>query len=81
MPLKRGIQREEWTTCDRCGFIHPVSMLTNQMGLMLCHDHGCYDNLAIEERPAVITQVLSDGEELLNIVGERRAEDSEIPEF
>jgi hypothetical protein len=56
-------------------------MLTNQMGLMVCHCHGCYDNLMINERPAVIAQVLSDGEELLNIVGERRSEDSEVPEF
>lgn len=81
MPKKQGIQRQEWTTCDRCGFLHPVSMLTNQMGLMLCHDHGCYDSLLINERPAVIEAVLSDGEELLNVVGEARSQDSEIPEF
>lgn len=81
MSIKRGIQREEWTTCDRCGFLMPVSKLTNQMGLMVCHEHGCYDNLSINERPAVIAQVLSDGEELLNIVGEARSADSEIPEF
>lgn len=81
MPLKQGIQREEWTTCARCGFIHPVSMLSSQNGMLLCHDHGCYDNLLIQERPMMIQQVLSDGEELLNIVGEKQAEDTDIPEF
>lgn len=81
MALKRGIQREEWTHCDRCGFIHPVSMLTNQQGLMVCHCHRCYDNLLIQERPTIIQAVLSDGEELLNVVGEQCAQDSEIPEF
>jgi len=29
----------------------------------------------------VIQTVLSDGEELLNIVGEARSQDTEIPEF
>lgn len=29
----------------------------------------------------MIQQVLSDGEELLNIVGEKQAEDTDIPEF
>lgn len=80
-PRIGGIQREEWTRCDRCGFIHPVSMLTSQQGLLLCHDHGCYDNLMIQERPMVIQTVLEDGEELLNVVGEHRAVDTEIPEF
>lgn len=80
-PIKRGIQREEWTVCDRCGFIHPVSMLTNQQGLMLCKCHRCLDNLMIQERPTVIQTVLEDGEELLNVVGEQRSQDPEIPEF
>lgn len=49
--------------------------------MLLCHDHGCYDNLLVEERPQMIQAVLSDGEELLNIVGEHQAVDTEIPEF
>jgi hypothetical protein len=81
MPYKAGIQREEWTTCDRCGFIHPVSMLTSQLGLLVCRCHGCYDSLLIQNRPMMIQTVLSDGEELLNVVGEHRAQDTEIPEF
>lgn len=81
MPRKQGIQREEWTTCARCGFLHPVSMLTPQKGMLLCHDHRCYDNLLVEERPMMIQAVLSDGEELLNVVGEHRTVDTEIPEF
>jgi hypothetical protein len=81
MPRIGGIQREEWTTCARCGFIHPVSMLSSQNGMLLCHDHGCYDNLLVQERAMMIQQVLSDGEELLNVVGEKQAEDTDIPEF
>lgn len=81
MPRKQGIQREEWTWCDRCWFIHPVSMLTSQKGLLVCSCHGCRDNLLVEERPMMIQQVLSDGEELINVVGEHRAQDTEVPEF
>ena len=81
MPKKQGIQREEWTVCARCGFWHPVSMLSSQRGMLLCHDHGCYDNLLVEQRPQMIQSVLSEGEELVNVVGEKQAEDTEIPEF
>lgn len=37
---------EEWKICDRCGFIHPLSMLTKQLGRLLCRDHGCLDDLS-----------------------------------
>jgi hypothetical protein len=81
MPRHSGIQRQEWTKCDRCGFEHPVSMLSSQKGLLLCKCHGCLDSLLVEQRPMMIQTVLSDGEELINIVGEHRAVDTEVPEF
>jgi hypothetical protein len=34
-----------------------------QLGLKLCHDHGCYDDLTNYYRPNVIAQVLSDTSE------------------
>ncbi len=35
-------------------------MLTPQKGLLLCHDHGCYDNLDVEFRPRQIQEALAD---------------------
>lgn len=74
-----GIRRQVWTKCDRCGFEYPVEKLTSQKGALLCPED--LDNLRIEERPMVIQEVLEDGEELLDVVGEYRAQDTEIPEL
>lgn len=74
-----GGQTQVWTKCGRCGFELPVGKLNSQKGLLLCPD--CYDNLEVEERSFVIAEVLSDGEELLDIVGEYRAGPTEIPEL
>lgn len=74
-----GEQRCVWTHCDRCGHEPPVNVLTSQKGLLLCRD--CYDNLLVEERQFLIQEVLSDGEELLDVVGEERAVPTEIPEL
>ena len=48
-----------WTRCDRCGFLHPRGMLTPQLGLLLCNDHGCWDNLDNQYRPMLISETLS----------------------
>jgi len=72
-------QKTVWTRCDRCGFELPVGVLTSQKGLLLCPD--CYDSLLVEERQFMIQEVLSDGEELLDVVGEVRAVPTEIPEL
>lgn len=74
-----GEGREVWTHCDRCWHELPVSRLTSQKGLLLCQN--CYDNLLVEERQFLIQEVLSDGEELLDVVGEERAVPTEIPEL
>lgn len=65
MPRMQGVWRQEWANCDRCGFPHPIGMLTRQLGLLVCHDHGCYDDLTNYFRANVIAMVLSDPSESL----------------
>lgn len=64
MPRKQGVQRRVWEYCDRCGFPHPVELLTKQKGMKLCVDHGCADNLDVEHRDKVIAETLRSGGEL-----------------
>lgn len=59
MPKAQGIYRQEWRTCDRCGFLHPIFSLRRQLGLLLCSCHGCIDDLSINYRPKIISDVLS----------------------
>lgn len=79
MPKHKAIQRKVWCKCDVCGFEYPVERLSNQEGLLKCPE--CRDNLMIQERAQVIAEVLSDGDEFLDVVGERRAEPTEVPEL
>lgn len=58
MPRQQGLWGEEWDICDRCGFKHPISMLSMQLGLKLCHDHGCYDDISNMRRLYIITEIL-----------------------
>jgi hypothetical protein len=74
MPRHKGVWRDQWAYCDRCGFPHPISMLTKQKGLLLCSDHGCLDNLENERRPRRIAETLSDGREAENPKVEKQAE-------
>lgn len=63
MPRMDGVWRTEWDDCDRCGFPHPIGMLSMQLGLKLCHCHGCYDDLINYYRQEVISNVLEGGDE------------------
>lgn len=63
MPRMKGVWGSEWDNCDRCGFPHPIGMLTMQLGLKLCHDHGCYDDLITYYRLQVISEMLADDDE------------------
>lgn len=38
-------------------------MLTPQKGMLLCTDHGCLDNVDVEQRDRVIAEVLRGSEE------------------
>jgi recombinational DNA repair protein (RecF pathway) len=68
MPMQShsGIHGIPWHRCDRCGFDYPVSQLSRQDGLILCHK--CHDNpiatIGNDGRHAIIAQRLqSDVEE------------------
>ena len=64
MPRHRGIWRQQWRLCARCGFQFPLGMLIQQKGLLV--DPKCVDNLDVEFRPKVIAEVLSDEQETIN---------------
>lgn len=53
-----GLWWQDWDTCQRCGFIYPLSLLTTQKGLVVC-TVTCLDNLDVEQRPVIIAEVLS----------------------
>lgn len=59
---RTGGSFQPWSWCDRCGFLYPLGMLQVQKGLKVCTLY-CLDNLDIEYRPYIITQVLSTGDE------------------
>jgi hypothetical protein len=63
MPRWQGVWRQEWDFCDRCGFPHPISMLSMQLGLKLCRCHGCWDDLSNYYRQQTISEILSDDQE------------------
>jgi hypothetical protein len=63
MPRKQGIWRTEWDYCDRCGFLHPIGVLSMQLGLKLCSDHGCLDDLTNYYRLQIISDILQDDNE------------------
>ena len=71
---------ETWRTCDRCGFIHPISMLRRQLGLMLCDDHGCIDDISNDRRPLIIARLLPGAirNEAINPTAERLKDKGEI---
>lgn len=53
------VTKQQWQSCDRCGFLYPIGSLTKQKGLML--DRKCLDNLEVERRPRMIEKVLTSG--------------------
>jgi hypothetical protein len=63
MPRMQGVWRKEWDNCDRCGFPHPIDMLSMQLGLKLCHDHGCFDDLIVYYRYQVMANILENDDE------------------
>lgn len=57
-----NLRREQWQQCDRCGFLFPMSQLTKQKGMLLC-TRTCFDDLTVERRPLMISQILGVGVE------------------
>jgi hypothetical protein len=56
-----GLQGVPWHRCQRCGCDTRTSHLTWQLGLLLCSDHGCIDDLSINYRPSIINAALASG--------------------
>lgn len=53
-------QNQQWSNCDRCGRLFPLSSLVMQKGILICVQK-CFDNLEIERRPFVIEDILGSG--------------------
>jgi hypothetical protein len=81
MPRAVGIWREQWTDCDRCGFVHPVSLLQRQNGLLVCRCHGCVDNLDVERRQEIIGRELEKPGEFADEVSDLHQFPGEFPIF
>ncbi len=78
MPRAKGIWRVEWRTCDRCGFLHPINLLTKQLGLMVCKCHGCHDDLIMDRRPKMIAEVLGGSQEGTSDQGQIYSDPGEV---
>jgi predicted nucleic acid binding AN1-type Zn finger protein len=59
-PVNRRVG-EQWQTCDRCGFLYPMSKLVKQKGILICTYNKCFDNLDIDRRDLQIMQILGEG--------------------
>lgn len=46
-------------------------MLTPQLGMLLCHINGCFDNLDTMRRPQIIQEALSEPKEADNALSQR----------
>lgn len=73
-----NLRFEEWTNCARCGFIHPVSMLSKQLGLLLCSCHFCLDDISNMRRHKEIQEVLSDPTEFESDLSKLQKEKGEV---
>jgi hypothetical protein len=73
MPRRKGVWRQQWAFCDRCGFEFPLSMLIKQQSLLVCS--MCHDNLMNDGRDQVISRILSDGREGENPKVDKQSED------
>lgn len=78
MPKNSYISGEQWAKCDRCGFDHSIGMLSRQLGLTLCSDHGCLDDLITMRRPQMIQSILADGTEFQSQLVEIVADPGEV---
>lgn len=78
MPKNKGISGEQWSECDRCGFPHPIGLLSKQLGLKLCNCHGCLDNLLVQRRPQLIADALEGTTEFQDQVGVQLEDPGEI---
>lgn len=78
--INNNLTGEPWRTCDRCGFLHPVGMLRKQLGMMVCEDHGCADDISNDRRPMLIARILPGAvkNESINPIAERLKDKGEV---
>lgn len=69
--MRRTLRHKIWNKCSRCGHDFPTDMLTPQLGLLLCHFNGCFDNLDTMYRPRQIQEVLAEPRESDNQLAAR----------
>lgn len=56
-----AIEGDPWLYCERCGALVRASHIVPQLGLLLCTDFGCVDNLLVMQRSAIMKNQISDG--------------------
>ena len=56
-----AIQGDPFLYCSRCGALVRSSHLVPQLGLLLCTDFDCVDNLFIMQRSAIMKSIISSG--------------------
>jgi hypothetical protein len=81
MPNAKGIFGVQWQNCDRCGFLRPINTLRRQLGLLLCSQTPCTDDLSIMYRDKVIQVVLATPGEGTSEASEMFKDPGEIVEF
>ena len=67
--MKWTLRHKVWSKCSRCGFDYPTTMLTPQLGLLLCST--CIDNLDTMYRPRVIQEALAEPKEADDNIAQR----------
>ena len=55
-----ALRHSQWQTCNRCGRLYPMFLLSKQKGLLVCLT-SCFDNLEVERRPWSIEQTVNPG--------------------
>lgn len=66
-----GIRGIPWSRCQRCGFDYPTDKLVRQTGgkfagLIVCREK-CLDNTLVDQRQAIIQQVLENSPEEMQV--------------
>jgi hypothetical protein len=81
MPMAKGIFGVQWANCDRCGFLRPINTLRRQLGLLLCSQTPCTDDLSNMYRPKIIQSVLAEPGEGTSETSELFKDPGETVEF
>lgn len=56
-----AIEGDPFLYCSRCGALVRSSHLVPQLGLLLCTDFDCVDNILVMQRTAIMRAMISSG--------------------